>query len=171
MTSSAFQRPRVDVAVVMERERAPNAWEDWRFRIVEVVPHEPAFGDAPRLMVEDGRIARWLHPGLSVELFRDEAEGYHLNLTSGQPVWFVMWRHEAGDPPRAWPEAVSLSYNEAGRWLDAQERVDNVPLDPAVVPWLQAYTDEHYRPEPKKRQRPASFLAPGQREPGGGRRG
>ena len=26
-------------------------------------------------------VARWLHPGFTVELFRDEAEGYYLNLT------------------------------------------------------------------------------------------
>ncbi|MFN3297882.1 DUF3305 domain-containing protein, partial [Caldimonas sp.] len=52
------------------------------------------------------------------------------------------------------------------RWLDAQERVDNVPLQAEVAVWLQAYTDEHYRPEPKKRQRPASFLGPGRRDPG-----
>lgn len=31
-------------------------------------------------------------------------------------------------------------------------------------PWLQAYTDAHYRPEPKKRRRPVSFVAPGQRD-------
>jgi hypothetical protein len=30
--------------------------------------------------------------------------------------------------------------------------------------WLQAYTDENYRPEPKKRKRPASFLPPDQRQ-------
>ena len=56
-----------------------------------------------------------------------------------------------------------LSYNEAGRLLDAQERVDNVPVSPAVRDWLQAYTDAHYKPEPKKRKRPASFVEPGQR--------
>lgn len=167
MTPSAPQRSRLEVAVVMERERAPNAWEDWRFRVVEVVPQQPGFGRAPRLLIDDGRCARWLYPGLTVELFRDEGEGYHLNLSSGRPVWFVMWRPEADDRSRARPEAVSLSYNEAGRWLDAQERVDSVPLQAEVVAWLQAYTDDHYRPEPKKRQRPASFLGPGRREPGG----
>ena len=35
---SALSRPAVRVAVVMERETAPNRWEDWRFRIAEVVP-------------------------------------------------------------------------------------------------------------------------------------
>ena len=95
-----------------------------------MVPHEAAFGDAPRVLRDDGGCSGCLHPGFTLELFRDEAEGYYLNLSSGAPVWFVVWRIDDEDPARAWPETVSLSYNEAGRWLDAQERVDNVPLGP-----------------------------------------
>ncbi len=160
-----MQRPSVRVAVVMEREARPNRGEDWRHRVAEVVPHEEAFGAGPRVLRDDGKLARVLHPGFTVELFRDEGEGYHLNLTSGAPVWFVMWRVDDDDPSRAWPEIVSVSYNEAGRWLDAQERVDNVPLDAATREWLQRYTDEHYRPEPKERKRPQSFLRPSERGP------
>ena len=156
-------RPSVQVAVVMEREAQPNRWEAWRFKVVDVVLHETEFGLEPRILRDDGKRQRTLHPGFTLELFKDEAEGYHLNLTSGSPVWFVMWRIDEDDPSRAWPETVSLSYNEAGRWLDAQERVDNVPLPDELIAWLQAYTDEHYRPEPKRRRRPQSFVAPGER--------
>jgi hypothetical protein len=156
-------RPAVRVAVVMDRETSPNEWEAWRFRVAEVVPHEEAFGTGARVLRDDGRLQRTLHPNFTLELFRDEAEGYYLNLSSGAPVWFVMWRIDDEDPSRAWPETVSLSYTEAGRWLDAQERIDNVPLPADLVAWLQAYTDEHYRPEPRKRLRPQSFLAPEQR--------
>jgi hypothetical protein len=158
-------RPSLRVAVVMERETAPNRWEDWRFRIAEVVPHEDAFGSEARVLRDDGKLQRTLHPGFTLELFRDEAEGYWLNLSSGSPVWFVVWRIDDADPSRAWPETVSLSYTEAGRWLDAQERVDNVPLAPELAQWLQAYTDEHYRPEEKKaRRRPQSFVTPSERK-------
>ncbi len=161
--AAVLARPAVDVAVVMEREAQPNRWQAWRHRLVEVVPSEPAFGTEPRVLRDDGRLRRMLFPGFRLELFRDEAEGYHLNLTSGAPVWFVVWRSDDADPSRAWPETVSLSYNEAGRWLDAQEQVDNVPLAPELAAWLQAYTDEHYRPEPKRRRRPQSFLPPQER--------
>ena len=156
-------RPTCPVAVVIERQRQPNAWEAWRFRIAEVVIDEGGFGDAPRLLRDDGRTASTLYPGLSVTLHRDEGEGYYLNLTSGAPVWFVMWRIDDEDPARAWPELVTLSYNEAGRLLDAQERVDNLPLPDELCAWLQAFVDEHYRPEPKQRRRPQSFKAPGER--------
>jgi hypothetical protein len=157
-------RPAVPAAVVMEREAQPNRWEDWRFRVVEVVVDDGGFGEASRVLRDDGRVRRTLHPGFAVELFPDEAEGYYLNLATESPVWFVLWRIDDEQPGEAAPAAVSLSYNEAGRWLDAQERVDNVPLDAPVRAWLQAYTDVHYRPEPKRRKRPASFLPPKQRE-------
>jgi len=157
------QAPHLHAAVLIERRRQPSAWEDWGFRITEVLVDEGGFGSAVRTLRDDGRTAIFLHPGLPVTLHRDEAEGYYLNLSSGSPVWFVMWRIADDDPARAWPEFVTLSYNEAARLLDAQERVDNVPLPPALVPWLQAYVDEHYRPEPKKRRRPVSFQSPDQR--------
>ena len=156
-------RPTTRVAVLIERHKQPNAWEDWRFAITEVVADDGGFGDRARLLRDDGRIAQTLHPGLPVTLHRDEAEGYYLNLSSGAPVWFVMWRIDDEDPSRAWPELVTLSYNEAGRLLDAQERVDNLPLDAATRDWLQAFAEVHYRPEVKQRKRPASFRPPEQR--------
>ena len=157
------ERPTLTVAVLIERLTQPTQWEAWRFRIAEVTLDEGGFGSQPRVLRDDGQVMQQLHPGLPVTLFRDEAEGYFLNLSSGNPVWFVMWRIDDEDPSRAWPERVTLSYNEAGRLLDAQERVDNLPLPAPVTAWLQAYADEHYRPEPKRRQRPASFRRPEQR--------
>uniref|UniRef100_UPI000B4BA0E3 DUF3305 domain-containing protein n=1 Tax=Ideonella sp. A 288 TaxID=1962181 RepID=UPI000B4BA0E3 len=129
-------RPAIRVAVLLERQRQPNAWEDWRFALAEIVPDDGSFGTEPRVLRDDGRIARTLHPGFEVTLHADEAEGYYLNLSSGGPVWFVMWRIDDEDPSRAWPEFVTLSYNEAGRLLDAQERVDNLPLDADTRQWL-----------------------------------
>jgi len=154
------ERPRIQAAVLIERERAPNRWEDWRFRIADVVQDEGHFGTAPRLLRDDGKTARFLFPGMPVTLFADEAEGYYLNLSTAAPVWFVMWRVDEADPSMARPELVSLSYNEAGRLLDAQERVDNVPLPPALIEWLGEFTATHYKPEPKQRKRPASFQKP-----------
>jgi hypothetical protein len=153
----------MDVAVLVERRKAPSRWEQWGFRIADVLIDDGRFGAVPRVLRDDGRSALFLHPGLCVTLFRDEAEGYYLNLTSGGPVWFVMWRVDDDDRSRAWPEMVTLSYNEAGRLLDAQERVDNVPLPAEVREWVQVFTDQNYQPEAKQRRRPASFISPAQR--------
>jgi NADH:ubiquinone oxidoreductase subunit len=153
-------RPAVRVAVVMEREANPNRWQAWRFRLVDVVPHEESFGTTARVLRDDGSVQRTLHPNFTLELFVDQGKGYFLNLSSGRPVWFVMWRIDEDDPSIARPEAVSLSYIEADRWMSAEERVDNVPLPAGLRTWLQAYTDEHFKPEATQRRRPQSFLSP-----------
>lgn len=155
------ERPGIDVAVVMRRVRSSNRWQPWHWELAEVVPDEDAFGVAPRLLVDTDDEQRWLHPGFRVELFRDDAEGYYLNATTPAPCWFVLWRMEeeptvAGEPI-ARPAMVSVSYHDAGRWLDAQETVEQVPAPPEVVEWMRAFAQEHYVPEPKRRKRPESF--------------
>lgn len=155
--------PAIKVAIQFDRLRQPSPWEAWRFCLTDVLLDEGQFGGLARTLRDDGQTATVLHPGLAVALHRDEAEGYYLNLSSGAPVWFVMWRVKEDDPSVCGPEFVTLSYHEAGRLLDAQERVDSLPLPANVRDWLQAFADEHYRPEPKQRRRPASFRAPDQR--------
>ena len=155
------ERPYTDVAVIMRRERLDNRWQPWRWSLDSVVINEPAFGTEPRALITDTDGQRWLFPGFRVELFRDDAEGYHLNLTSPAPCWFVMWRmdEDAGDgtEPLARPVAVSLSYHDAGRWLDAQDSVEQVPAPEPVQDAMRAFVAEHYQPEPKRRKRPESF--------------
>jgi Protein of unknown function (DUF3305) len=157
-------RPALMVAVVMERTARPNPWEDWRHRVVEVIADDGAFGSEPRKLRDDGTVSRWLHPGLKLELFADECKGYFLNLTAGQPVWFVPWRAVEGDASLARPVAVSLSYIEADRWLCAEEKVDNVPLQDDLREWLRVFTNAHYTVEAPRRQRAQSFLSPQERE-------
>ena len=57
------------------------------------------------------------------------------------------------------PERVSLSYHDAGRWLDAQETIEQVPASPDIVQWVREFAKDHYTPEVKRRQRPQSFQA------------
>ena len=159
-----MSRPAIQVAVVMERVAQPNRWEDWQFRVVEVVADEGGFGSEPRKMHDDGKRSRWLFPGYKLELFADECKGYFLNLTSGAPVWFVPWRVDDADPSMARPLAVSVSYIEADRWLAAEEKVDNLPLPAELCEWLRVFTNEHFKPDGARRQRAQSFLSPEERE-------
>jgi len=164
------------VAVLMQRDQLNNRWQRWRWSLRDVLPTERA--DAPSaplpVCLEWGKTqSQWLYPGCSVQLFRDEAEGYHLNLTSPQPSWFVWWTSAVEpecDDPRQAPDglpsiqAVTLSYNEAARWMDAGETIEIAPLPAVVANWLADFSSRHYKPEPRKRRRPQSFLAPGERD-------
>lgn len=157
-------KPSISMAVEMRKERIPGAmsrWQMWRWVLADVLPYLHSFGTAPRRLYQDADQERWLHGAFDVTLYADDAEGYHLNVVAPTPCFFVLWRLEEdahfSSEPIAMPVAVSLSYHEAGRWLDAQENVEQVPAAAEVVEWLQAFVNEHYRPEPKRRQRPESF--------------
>lgn len=157
-------RPGIPLAVVMERIAAPNAWEDWKFRVAEVVPDEGAFGNVPRKLHDDGKTSHWLYPGFVLELFPDECKGYFLNLTSGRPSWFVSWRGIDTDPSMVEVTGVSVSYIEADRRLFAEERVENLPLEAELCEWLRLFTNEHFRPDSARKVRAQSFLSPEERE-------
>lgn len=156
-----IRRPYVMVAVVMRRERIDNRWQPWRWMLADIVPHEDGFGTAPRRLLKDDNEERWLHPGFKVTLFTDDAEGYYLNVTTPQPCFWVVWRMEEeaslADEPVAIPQVVTLSYHDAGRWLDAQETVEQVAAPRDVVQWVQDFVDQHHVLEAKRRQRPQSF--------------
>ena len=157
-------RPSIDVAVLMRREPVQGAmarWQTWRWVLADVVPQQASFGQAPSLLRKSEHETLFLYPAWCVSLFKDDAEGYWLNATSPTPCYFVMWRMvdpEDGSEPVAEPQAVSLSYHDAGRWMDAQETVETVPVPPEVVTWLQDFSSQHFVPEEKKRQRPQSFM-------------
>ncbi len=162
-TTALTCRPALRVAVLMRREsvQGPMArWQPWRWVLADVVPHESSFGEQPRCLRESEGQALWLYPGWTVELFTDDAEGYWLNTTSPTPAYFVLWRMnepDDGSDPVAVPQAVSLSYHDAGRWLDAQETVETVAAPADVVQWVREFAEQHFVPEPKRRQRPQSF--------------
>jgi hypothetical protein len=154
-------RPYIEVAVVMRRERIDNRWQSWRWALADVVIQEPIYGTVARLLLKSADEERWLHPGFRVELLVTDAEGYYLNATTTKPCFWVVWRMEEepllADEVMAVPTVVTLSYHDAGRWLDAQENVEQVPAPSSVVQWLQAFVEMHHVPEVKRRQRPESF--------------
>jgi hypothetical protein len=151
-------------SVLMRRERVPGAmakWQTWRWVLHDVVLQDPSQSGPARLLRDSEDVQIWLHTGFEVGLFRDDAEGYYLNATSPQPCWFVLWRMEEeatlAQEPVAVPTMVSLSYHDAGRWLDAQESVDQVPAPQEVLAWMSEFAQTHWVAEGKKRQRPESF--------------
>ena len=156
----AVARPCLSAAVVMRRERIDNRWQPWRWSLGDVVPHEDGFGTEPRLLLKSDAEERWLHPGFKVELHIGDAEGYYLNVTTAQPCFWVVWRMQevaSLADEIAVPQTVTVSYHDAGRWLDAQETVEQVPMPASVAQWLQAFVDQHHVLEAKRRQRPQSF--------------
>jgi hypothetical protein len=57
----------------------------------------------------------------------------------------------AAGAPRA--IAVSVSYNEAGRWMDGGEQVDRVPMPQGMAAWLVDFVNQHYKPEQSRKRK------------------
>ena len=177
--AATVQRPAIEVDVVMRREPVigpMSRWQPFRWVLADVMvctspddttagaaedAHEPLAVEPVDAGAAGAETTHWLFPRFRVTLFRDDAEGYFLNLNSPSPCFWVFWRADEArlldGEPMAVPQIVTLSYHDAGRWLDAQERVDQVPAPEEVVDWLRGFVDSTYQPEPKRRKRPESF--------------
>jgi hypothetical protein len=147
-----MQVARIAVDVIMEREQLHNRWVSERWQVHAVAPAAAAAAPAVERL-PDGARERWRFSRLPVDLHTSESEGYYLNVSSPDPKAFVMWRRADDREPAAQPVIVTLSYNEAGRFMDGGEQVDGVPLDPALGAVLRAFVAAHYVPEPRRKVR------------------
>ena len=139
----------------MQRRRAQSRWADVVWEPRGVVPGHA--GTERKLLIQHDDVAQWLHPGFTLQLHRDETEGYYLNVVGLEPRVFVLWRMEGDE---ALPAEVTVSSEEAGRWLDAGHAVDGVPMPPEIYAWVGDYVEKNYRPQPQKRIKPRSFVHP-----------
>jgi hypothetical protein len=158
-----MEKPVRTLAVIMQRRSARSRWAEVVWEPVSVLESDEAPG-AARLLVRQDDYEQWLHPGFELAIHRDETEGYYLNVSSGSPRVFVAWRMDGEadgkDAARGVPLQITASYDEGGRWLDAGNSVDSVAMPDAIFAWVGDYVEKNYRPEPKKRIRPRSFIHP-----------
>ena len=148
------EKPSFAVAVVMQKRPAKSRWADFIWEPHGVVPSR-ASGN--QRLLDQGGVTQWLHDGLRLELHNDEAEGYYLNLTATDPRVFVLWRMEGED---ALPVFVTASSVEAGRWMDGGHSIDNVAMPTEIFAWVGEFVEKNYKPEPKQRKKPRSFVHP-----------
>jgi hypothetical protein len=151
-----MEKPVKTLAVVMQRRNARSRWAGVIWEPVSVHESGEPRG-AARLLVRQDDIEQWLHSGFELAIHRDEIEGYYMNVSSGSPRVFVLWRL---DEDTAVPLHVTASYDEGGRWLDGGHSVDSVAMPDAIFAWVGEYVEKNYRPEPKKRIKPRSFVHP-----------
>jgi hypothetical protein len=152
------EKPSFDIAVVMQRRPVKSRWAESMWEPYGVLA-DP--GGGARLLRDDGATVQWLHPGFKLVLHKDEIEGFYLNVSAPQPRVFILWRMEArSDADFALPLDVTVSSDEAGRWLDGGHSVDGVAMPAEVFAWVGEYVENNYRPQPKKRIKPRSFQHP-----------
>jgi hypothetical protein len=149
--------PTKRIAVIMQRRAITNRWQTEVWEPAGVLQGLEDDEKAPRVLVDGEGIKQWLYPGFDIALHLSEAEGYYHNVSSKEPCVFVLWRMAEG---KAVPQFVTVSYDEASRWMDGGESVDRVPMPAELFAWVGAFVEQNYRFTPKKRVRPQSFLSP-----------
>lgn len=87
-----MQPPTVLVALVMQHARLENRSQSANRRAVAAVAVASHPGTPPSIIDQDHGGGKWLHAGPALSLYRDEAEGYFLDLTMPQFFVFAMWR-------------------------------------------------------------------------------
>jgi hypothetical protein len=148
------EKPSFELAVVMQRRPARSRWADCIWEPHGVLAER---GGEKRLLRDDGQEQQWLHPGFKIVLHKDETEGYYVNVSSQSPRVFILWRMEGEE---GLPLDLTASFEEAGRWMDGGHSVDSVAMPAEVFAWVGDYVEKNYRPEPKKRIKPRSFIHP-----------
>jgi hypothetical protein len=152
-----MEKPVRTLAVVMQCRAARSRWAGTVWEPVSVLESDEPRGE-PRMLMRQDDVEQWLHPGFELAIHRDEVEGYYMNVSSGSPRVFVLWRLDEAE--RGLPLQVTASYDEGGRWLDGGHSVDSVAMPEAIFAWVGGYVEKNYRPEPKKRIKPRSFVHP-----------
>jgi hypothetical protein len=149
--------PRKRIAVVMQRRALDNRWQSEVWEPASVLLDYDS--SEPRCLVESAELAQWLYPGFELVLNKAEVEGYYHNVSSKEPCVFILWRMEEPDGTRAVPKYVTLSYDEASRWMDGGASVDRVAMPAELFAWVGEFVEQNYRFEPRKKIRPRSFLS------------
>jgi hypothetical protein len=136
----------MQLSVCFVREAVPgNRWISHRWALAGMQLGAPPAQAAERV---------WIG-GLSLTLYGEEAEGYHMNVTADEPSLFFMVRPSDETDPDSAPTVIAVSANfyEASRWMDAGESVERLPLP---ADWARAIGDfarDHFKPFEKKERK------------------
>jgi hypothetical protein len=154
--------PRVTLPVTVIMGRRMVAGQGWRvpsWRVVGVVsgaelPGREARGVPVR---GDGEEEQFLWGGLRLELYRDAAESYWVNLTGRQPSLFVLCTEE--EPAGLVPKRVTADQNEACSGVEGDDKVFAAPIPPDVYQHLEAFVVTHHMPQEKRKRKRTDWSA------------
>ncbi len=145
---------RFPVAVVMRRQPSANRWisHGWTAVGVVVSDRDDIGGvRGERISEQPDGSEDYLWGGLTLRLFKDQAESYYHNLMAPHPSLYVVLR----DDPRGWPEPflVSASFDEANAYVEADADAQPVALPPELHQAIERFVLRHYMPEPRRKRK------------------
>ena len=146
----------VQVGVIIGQERLGNAWEDHRWRAVDVILDAPPVADWREHGSAD-EMKLYHAATLPLELHRKETPAYRLNLDSGEPaVWIVLRQDPGGSAMRPVEvHLVSASPHDVQAYGESEtETIQSVPMPAPLVALVEHFIARHHVDEAfVKRQR------------------
>jgi len=152
----------LNVAVIAERQKIDNPWQDYRWFPVAVVPGMDDLKtiDHGARLIKTGEGWQHFHLGtIDIELFAGETAGYKTNLAGPYPVVYVVLSpgEEAGDPDVV-PFLVTVCPYEAESYTESGEDiVEGVVMPPEILAWVSQFVDKYHVEETfvKRKQKKA----------------
>jgi len=152
------------VSVLMQfRAAHNNFWSSGQWEVSGIIAGEigekitGSHQRSKQVVQSDTDNSQLLWSGLTVELYRDQAESYYHNLMSDSPKAFIVCRSNEGDDKHCQPFLVTLSYDEAASYMEVDELVYSVALPPELYRWIEQFVLAHYVPEKKQKRRRESW--------------
>ena len=150
----ANARLSVPVAVILGRRTVSGkGWSVPSWDVVGVVAGENIPGaearGTPVASAEDEQ--RFLWGGLSLDLYRDAADSYWVNLTVRQHSLFVLCS-ETEDGALV-QRLVTAYQNEACSVVEGDDRVFAAAIPPEVYQYLESFVIEHNLPQEKRKRK------------------
>ena len=91
---------------------------------------------------------QFLWSGFRFSLYRDSAEQYWHSLIGDKPALYVVCRED--EQGELSPQLVTADYDEAGAYVEADDKVFSTPPPQAIYQALESYVLAHYQPKEKK---------------------
>lgn len=143
------------VGIVAERRTQEGPWASESWRPCAVVPGGGP--QEPRLLRQDGPLARYHLGNLQLELHYRQSVEYRYNLISPTPMVFIALRRKSGVRGGALgvrPWFATVSSHEAEAYLDSgDDIVGGVALPAAIAQWMSDFIDQHPVVEPFRKRR------------------
>lgn len=146
MTTTDTRSIELPVGVVMQRRPGVTRWQRWAYAPIALLP-----GAGPahwKLLREEGDVSEYHVGTRNLTLWRTDAEAYRIGLAEKVVCAYVVLEKSGDD----WPYKVKLitaNPHEAMQYADGgDDVVEKVPMPPALVAWVQDWTDRHFVEEP-----------------------
>jgi hypothetical protein len=155
---------RIPVGVVVERTKAKSQWADYVWRPFAALPGMPEAKPWTKLAEDDERTTFYAG-STAIELFATETTYYRDNLTSSEPLlWVVLRRSNSDWPYELFKVTADPSEGEA-MTETGSDLVETVPMPDAIKDLVADFIVKHHveRPFMKRKRDRADPEALGRR--------